>query len=84
MAKKTTKTTKKIKVDTKKDDVVIIPMTKQALEAESEPQKAVVSVRTLQPFYDLQAQCNRAVGSQFEVNEDRAKTLENLHLVIVL
>lgn len=81
MAKKTTKKNKAVKP---KDDVEVVPMTKQPLEALSEPQEAIVRVRCILPFYDLQAKCERGQGAEFECSEDRADALVKLHLVIVL
>lgn len=78
------KTTTKNKAKKTKDDVSIVPMSKQPLEAVSEPQKSIVKVRCMMPFWDLQGNCQRGLGAEFECTEDRAKTLENLHLVIVL
>lgn len=78
------KTTIKNKVKKTEDDVNIVPVTKKPLEAESEPQKSIVKVRCMTPFWDLQGNCQRNAGAEFECTEDRAKTLENLHLVIVL
>lgn len=78
------KTTAKKSVKPSKDVSTTVPAPEEAVEAESKPQNSIVKVECLQPFFDLQAQCNRKAGEEFEVAEDRAATLKELRLVVVL
>lgn len=57
------------------------PLTEPSVASQSQEQ---VQVETIVGFWDMQAKCERGVGSMFEVSEDRAKQLANLGLVIVL
>jgi hypothetical protein len=78
------KTTVKKNVKPSKDVSTTVHAPKEAVEAESKPQNGIVKVKCLQPFFDLQAQCNRKTDEEFEVAEDRAATLTKLRLVVVL
>lgn len=70
---------------------------KEALQAESgvlesnpkaevveAPKNDLVKVRSIIPFYDLEANMSRGAGAEWEVSEDRAELLKKLGIAIVL
>lgn len=75
MAKKTRKPKKTISVLESNPDAEIA-------EVKSEPVQ--VRVRSLIPFYDLEAKIERGAGAEWEVSTDRAELLRKLGIAIVL